>query len=143
MKMAKRPVIYMAVDAADMAIADVILAHLQHTGYNCIDCMDVPDLLDPTTDLHGTMSDCDVIVLIDSYAFRQQVPNYELQYAQQLYKPLIVISLNQKVDESKSTWHVRLFDFTNPHRRDWHRLIDTIIAVTTDATTEPDFGFLF
>ena len=141
--MAKQAVLYIAVAAADMAIADVILAQLKHKGYKCIDCMDVPDLLDRATDMYGTMSECDVIVLIDSLDFRQQSPNYELQFAQELNKPLIVISLHQKVDESKSTWRVRLFDFMNPRLRDWQHVIKQIIEVTEDATQEPDFGFLF
>ena len=141
--MTRQASIYVAVAAADLSIADVVLAHLQHYNYHCVDCMDVPHLLDSATDLYGTMSECDVIVLVDSFAFRQKKPNYELQFAQELAKPLIVISLNQKIDESQSTWHVRLFDFTNPRHRDWKQVLNTIVILAKEATHNPDDDFLF
>lgn len=141
--MAKQAIIYFAVVDEDQTIADIILVHLRNTGYKCIDRSHVPTVMNPATDIEGTMSDADVIVLIDSYAFRQQKPDYELQFAQQLNKPLIVISLQQKVDESKSTWRVRLFDFTNARHRNWQAVIDTIIEVTQEATRDPYADFLF
>ena len=141
--MAKQPTIYLAVAAEDRTIADVLLAHLQRTNFKIIDKRDVPNILDPVTDLYGTMSDCDVIILIDSQAFRQHKNNHELTFAQQLEKPLIVLSLRKKVDESKSTWRIRLFDFTNPTHQAWQHAIETIIDLTEDVTAPPDNNFLF
>ncbi|MEM9954134.1 MAG: TIR domain-containing protein [Chloroflexota bacterium] len=140
--MGERPVIYLAVATADLAVADVILAHLKHYGYRCIDIMDVPNLLNIKSDLLGTMTESDVIIVVDSQHFRQQRPNYELQFAQQLEKPLIVISLHRPVDETQSSGQLHLFDFRDPHHRDWQRLIDTIVTVTED-TTRLDDDFLF
>lgn len=140
--MTQEATIYIAVTATDLSITDVILAHLKQHNYRCIDCMDVPSLLDMKTDLYGTMSEADVIILIDSFAFRQKQPNYELQFAQDLSKPLIVLSLDQKIDESQSTWHTRLFDFTNPRHRNWQEVFDTIIELVTEATQiDDDFFF--
>lgn len=135
--------IYVAVCAEDRPIADVLLAHIKQYGFRCVNASHVPDLLNRATDTHGTMSDADMIVLIDSHAFRQRDPNYELQYAQSLRKPLVVVSLHQKVDESRSTWRVRLFDFTNPRHRIWRRIIETIVSIAEDLQAPNKDGFLF
>ncbi|MEL6528183.1 MAG: hypothetical protein AAFQ07_20980, partial [Chloroflexota bacterium] len=74
--------------------------------------------------------------------FRQQQPNYELQFAQTLEKPLVVISLHQKVDESRSTWRVRLFDFTNPRHRTWRQVIETINNLANTLHQPADDPFL-
>lgn len=140
--MHKQATIYVAVAVQDQAIADILQAYLKPSNYRFLNCDDVQQMLNPATDLYNTMNDCDTIVLIDSNAFRAQPENYELMFAQQLSKPLVVVSLHQAVDEDKSTYRVRLFDFTRPHHRDWLRVIETINQLTHAITVEPQIRLL-
>lgn len=141
--MYKQATIYMAVAPEDQPIADILQAYLQSTGFRFIGCDDVQHIMNPVTDLYGTMNECDTIVLIDSQIFRAQAENYELKFAQQLSKPLVVISLHQALDENKSNHRVRLFDFTRPQHRDWMRVVDAIIQLTQAVTAELEFGLLY
>lgn len=135
--------IYFAVHVDDLPIADVILAHMRHLGYICLDCTDVQHMMNFAKDMQATISECDTLVLIDSHAFRRQKPNYELQYAQQLEKPLIVMSLDKKVNEALSNRRVRLFDFSNPQHRNWQGVVDAIVELTETVRHEDNFGILF
>jgi hypothetical protein len=141
--MAKQPLVYLAMDSQDKAVADILRVHLEHAGFKCLDRRHVKELMNEESDIQGTMEDCDTLIVIDSKAFRSHSPNYELKFAQELEKPLVVISLHQQVDESKSTRRVRLFDFTKHHHRDWERLIKTIVELTREVTTESTINFLF
>src|SRR5688572_2535183 len=140
--MAKQPLVYLALDSQDKAVADILRVHLEHAGFKCLDRRHVKQLMNEESDVQGTMEDCDTLIVIDSAAFRSHIPNYELKFAQELEKPLIVISLHQALDERKSTRRVRLFDFTQPHHRDWERLINTIVELTRDVTVETTINFL-
>lgn len=141
--MAKQPLIYLAMDSQDKAIADILRAHLVDAGFKCLDRRHVKQLMNEESDIQGTMDDCDTIVVLDSLAFRSQNPNHELKFAQELDKPLVVISLHQALDESKSNRRIKLFDFTRHQHRDWERLIRSIVDVTREAATEPHLGFFF
>jgi hypothetical protein len=141
--MAKQPLVYLALDSQDKAVADILRVHLEHAGFKCLDRRHVKPLMNEESDIEGTMDDCDTLIVIDSSAFRSHDPNYELKFAQEMDKPLIVISLNYAVDESKSTRRVKLFDFTKPQHRAWEVLIKTIIDLTREATSESHQGFLF
>lgn len=141
--MAKQPLIYLAMDSQDKAIADILTVHLVHAGFKCIDRRHVKQLMNEESDIEGTMDDCDTLIVIDSEAFRSHNPNYELKFAQELEKPLIVISLHQALDESKSNRRIKLFDFTRPQHRDWERLIKMIVELTREVTAEHKQGFLF
>lgn len=141
--MHKQARIYMAVDPQDQPIADVLQAYLESSKFRFINCEDVQLMMDMATDLYNTMNDCDLLVVIDSKAFRAQAKNLELRFAQQLSKPLIVISLHQPVDESKSNNRVHLFDFTHPHHRDWLRVIEAVNQMTRATTIEPQFSLLY
>jgi hypothetical protein len=141
--MAKQALVYLAMDSHDKAIADILTVHLEHAGFKCIDRRHVRQLMNEESDIQGTMEDCDTLIVIDSLAFRSHNPNYELKYAQELNKPLIVISLHQALDESKSTQRVRLFDFTQPQHGKWELVIKTIVELTREVTTEHKQGFLF
>lgn len=141
--MAKQPLVYLALDSEDKAVADILRVHLEHAGFKCLDRRHVKPLMSEESDIEGTMDDCDTLIVIDSHAFRSHDPNYELKFAQEMDKPLIVISLHQAVDERKSTHRVRLFDFTRPQHRAWERLIKTIVDITREASTESHQGFLF
>ena len=141
--MAKQPLVYLAMDSQNKAIADILRTHLVHAGFKCLDRRHVKPLMSEESDIQGTMEDCDTLVVLDSWAFRSHNPNYELKFAQELDKPLIVISLHQALDESKSNKRVKLFDFTHPQHQDWERLIKSIVEVTREVTTEPNIGFFF
>ena len=135
--------LYLAVHPADKTFSDVLLAQIIQTDYRCITHEDVPTILNTVTDLYGTMSESDVIILIDSDNFREQQPNRELQFAQQLDKPLIVISLDKPIHEQRSTWRVRLFDFTASKHRDWQKAVDAITELTEHVLHPPNEHFLF
>jgi len=140
----RKPVtIYMAVDPQDQPIADILEAYLKSSQFHFINSEDVQEMMDTATDLYNTMNDCDLLLLIDSRNFRAQGENLELLFAQQLTKPLIVVSLHQPVSESKSNHRVRLFDFTQAHHRDWMRVIETIHEMTQSITSEPEFSLIY
>lgn len=141
--MDKQVTIYMAVDPQDQPVADILEAYLKSSQYRFINSEDIQQMMDTATDLYNTMNECDLLLLIDSHAFRAQPENLELMFAQQLTKPLIVISLHQTVDENKSTYRVRLFDFTHPHHRDWMCVVKTIKDMTQTVTAEPEFSLIY
>ncbi|MEL6309269.1 MAG: hypothetical protein AAFV98_13300 [Chloroflexota bacterium] len=140
--MCHKSTIYLAVSQADQALADVLLAHIKHRNLICKTSADMQESLANALDMHKAMNEADMLVLIDSHDFRQQQPNHELQFAQTLEKPLVVISLHQKVDESRSTWRVRLFDFTNPRHRTWRQVIETINNLANTLHQPADDPFL-
>ncbi len=123
--MATESTIYIAVDPADEGIADVLQAYLQ--------AYDLPIVRSPqrssNNTIYGLMCEAAVIVVVDSDAFRDCAYNWELHYAQDLHKPLVVVSLSQAVDETRSTAQVRLLDFTAPARRKWRTLIEIIVQL--------------
>lgn len=141
--MTKQPLVYLAMDSHDGAIADILRAHLVDAGFKCLDRRHVKQLMNEESDIEGTMDDCDTIIVLDSLAFRSHNPNYELKFAQELDKPLVVISLHQVVDERKSNRRVKLFDFTRHQHRDWERLIKSIVEISREAKNEQNMGFFF
>lgn len=141
--MHKQAKIYVAVDPQDQPIADILEAYLKSPEFRFVNYEDVESMMTPAIDLYNTMNDCDVLLLIDSQAFRAQPENLELAFAQELSKPLIVISLHQAVNERKSTHRVRLFDFTQPHHRNWSCVVKTIAEMIRATRIEPEFTLLY
>jgi hypothetical protein len=127
--MKHKPHIYIAADPEDQAIAAVLKAYLDDRGFCCIR----REAGREQRDLYGVMQNSDVIVVVDSEAFRLQADNWELQFAQSVTRPLVVVSLHQQVDERRSTARVRLFDFSHPMKRHWRRVLDTIAALASPA----------
>ena len=121
--------IYIAASAADDAVADVLQVYLEHAGLKCVRRDDVQVLMDVVDDLRMTMKNCNAIVVIDSFSFRQVPNNWELHFAQILQKPLVVVSLDAPLDEGKSTQRVQLVNFVTPQDRDWHRLLEVILGL--------------
>jgi hypothetical protein len=121
--------IYIAVSAADDAVADVLQVYLEHAGLKCMRRDDVQVLMNAVDDLRMTMKNCTAIVVIDSLSFRQVPNNWELHFAQILQRPLVVVSLDTPLDESKSNQLVQLVNFVTPQDRDWHRLLEVILGL--------------
>ena len=121
--------IYIAASAADDAVADVLQVYLEHAGLKCVRRDDVQVLMNAVDDLRMTMNNCTAIVVIDSLLFRQVPNNWELHFAQVLQKPLVVVSLDAPLDESKSSNLVQLVNFVTPQDRDWHRLLEVILGL--------------
>jgi hypothetical protein len=67
--------------------------------------------------------------VIDSLLFREVPNNWELHFAQVLQKPLVVVSLDAPLDESRSSPLVQLVNFVTPQDRDWHRLLEVILGM--------------
>lgn len=127
------PSIYIAASSADDAVADVLQVYLEHGGLTCVRRDDVHVLLNVVDDLRLTMKNCSAIVVIDSLSFRDVINNWELHFAQILQKPLVVVSLDSPLDETKSTEQVKLVNFTTPQARDWQRLVTIVLNLVYQA----------
>lgn len=114
------PGVYIAHAAAHKTLADVLQVYLEAFGLGCKRSAANQDF----TATQAAMEACTLLIIMDSHAFRAQQSNYEFTYAQSRRKPLIVVSIDQAVDEGRSSQWVRLVDFSQ--QRDWSHLLQCV-----------------